>query len=52
MCCYSSRVSFYHSQFCSLFFGSVLPASSRPTNQTMQSQEVLASDSEDERQSE
>lgn len=39
-------------KFCSLFFGSVLPASSRPTNQTMQSQEVLASDSEDERQSE
>ncbi|KAF4094218.1 hypothetical protein AMELA_G00010470 [Ameiurus melas] len=39
-------------KFCSLFFGSVLPASSRPTNQTTQSQEVLASDSEDERQSE
>ncbi|MCJ8733793.1 hypothetical protein PDJAM_G00227730 [Pangasius djambal] len=39
-------------KFCSLFFGSVLPASSQLTNQTVQSQEVLASDSEDERQSE
>ncbi|XP_060783308.1 cell cycle checkpoint control protein RAD9A isoform X2 [Neoarius graeffei] len=39
-------------KFCSLFFGSVLPAGSQPTNQTVQSQEVLASDSEDERQSE
>ncbi|MCI4379688.1 hypothetical protein PGIGA_G00231210 [Pangasianodon gigas] len=38
-------------KFCSLFFGSVLPASSQLTNQTVQSQEVLASDSEDERQS-
>ncbi|KAI5624837.1 cell cycle checkpoint control protein RAD9A [Silurus asotus] len=39
-------------KFCSLFFGSVLPASSQPNNQTIQSQEVLASDSEDERLSE
>ncbi|TSV81496.1 Cell cycle checkpoint control protein RAD9A [Bagarius yarrelli] len=39
-------------KFCSLFFGSVLPASSQPINQTTQSQEVLASDSEDERQTE
>ncbi|KAL7886175.1 hypothetical protein AOLI_G00064700 [Acnodon oligacanthus] len=37
-------------KFCSLFFGSVLPVSSQLTNQTVQSQEVLASDSEDERQ--
>ncbi|XP_072519268.1 cell cycle checkpoint control protein RAD9A isoform X2 [Salminus brasiliensis] len=39
-------------KFCSLFFGSVLPASSQLTNQTIQSQEVLASDSEDEKQEE
>ncbi|KAF7707051.1 cell cycle checkpoint control protein RAD9A [Silurus meridionalis] len=39
-------------KFCSLFFGSVLPASPQPSNQTIQSQEVLASDSEDERPSE
>uniref|UniRef100_A0AAR2J8L8 Cell cycle checkpoint control protein RAD9A n=1 Tax=Pygocentrus nattereri TaxID=42514 RepID=A0AAR2J8L8_PYGNA len=39
-------------KFCSLFFGSVLPVSSQLTNQTVQSQEVLASDSEDERQEE
>ncbi|KAL1261510.1 hypothetical protein QQF64_006775 [Cirrhinus molitorella] len=35
-------------KFCSLFFGSVLPTPSHMPNQTMQSQEVLASDSEDE----
>lgn len=39
-------------KFCSLFFGSVLPTPSRLTNQTIQSQEVLASDSEDENQTE
>ncbi|XP_062856278.1 cell cycle checkpoint control protein RAD9A [Trichomycterus rosablanca] len=39
-------------KFCSLFFGSVLPASSQLTNQTLQSQEVLASDSEDDNQAE
>ncbi|XP_056327983.1 cell cycle checkpoint control protein RAD9A isoform X2 [Danio aesculapii] len=38
-------------KFCSLFFGSVLPTPSL-TNQTIQSQEVLASDSEDENQTE
>lgn len=37
-------------KFCSLFFGSVLPASSQLTNQTIQGQEVLASDSDDEKQ--
>ncbi|KAG7328922.1 hypothetical protein KOW79_007096 [Hemibagrus wyckioides] len=36
-------------KFCSLFFGSVQPASTQTSNQT--TQEVLASDSEDERQS-
>ncbi|XP_056625986.1 cell cycle checkpoint control protein RAD9A [Triplophysa dalaica] len=35
-------------KFCSLFFGSVLPASSQLTNQTIQNQEVLASDSDNE----
>ncbi|XP_026855128.2 cell cycle checkpoint control protein RAD9A isoform X1 [Electrophorus electricus] len=35
-------------KFCSLFFGSVLPASTQLTSQTTRSQEVLASDSEDE----
>ncbi|XP_059378063.1 cell cycle checkpoint control protein RAD9A-like [Carassius carassius] len=39
-------------KFCSLFFGSVLPTPSQFPNQTMQSQEVLASDSEDENQTE
>ncbi|KAM4621629.1 cell cycle checkpoint control protein RAD9A [Polymixia lowei] len=39
-------------KFCSLFFGSVLPTSSQMTNQTMTSQEVLASDSEDDTQAE
>ncbi|XP_027010455.1 cell cycle checkpoint control protein RAD9A [Tachysurus fulvidraco] len=39
-------------KFRSLFFGSVIPASTKANDQTMQSQEVLASDSEDERQSE
>ncbi|ROL47187.1 Cell cycle checkpoint control protein RAD9A [Anabarilius grahami] len=39
-------------KFCSLFFGSVLPTPSQLTNQTIQSQEVLASDSEDENQTE
>ncbi|GAA6096816.1 cell cycle checkpoint control protein RAD9A [Tachysurus ichikawai] len=39
-------------KFCSLFFGSVIPASTKANDQTMQSQEVLASDSEDEGQSE
>ncbi|KAK7138300.1 hypothetical protein R3I94_013811 [Phoxinus phoxinus] len=39
-------------KFCSLFFGSVLPTQSQLTNQTIQSQEVLASDSEDENQAE
>ncbi|XP_077091901.1 cell cycle checkpoint control protein RAD9A [Siphateles boraxobius] len=39
-------------KFCSLFFGSVLPTLSQLTNQTIQSQEVLASDSEDENQAE
>uniref|UniRef100_A0A8B9K1M7 Cell cycle checkpoint control protein n=1 Tax=Astyanax mexicanus TaxID=7994 RepID=A0A8B9K1M7_ASTMX len=39
-------------KFCSLFFGSVLPASSQLTNQTIQGQEVLASDSDDEKQEE
>ncbi|KAM3867150.1 cell cycle checkpoint control protein RAD9A [Diretmus argenteus] len=34
-------------KFCSLFFGSVLPTSSQVTNQTVTSQQVLASDSED-----
>ncbi|XP_066574710.1 cell cycle checkpoint control protein RAD9A isoform X2 [Amia ocellicauda] len=37
-------------KFRSLFFGSVLPTSSQATNQTMRSQEVLASDSEEEGQ--
>nr|XP_055034253.1 cell cycle checkpoint control protein RAD9A [Misgurnus anguillicaudatus] len=35
-------------KFCSLFFGSVLPTSSQLTNQTIQTQEVLASDSDNE----
>ncbi|XP_054453190.1 cell cycle checkpoint control protein RAD9A [Anoplopoma fimbria] len=35
-------------KFCSLFFGSVLPPSSQMTTQPVTSQEVLASDSEDE----
>ncbi|KAG9345582.1 hypothetical protein JZ751_008726 [Albula glossodonta] len=35
-------------KFRSLFFGSVLPTSSQATNQTLRSQDVLASDSEDE----
>ncbi|XP_076878535.1 cell cycle checkpoint control protein RAD9A [Brachyhypopomus gauderio] len=39
-------------KFCSLLFGSVLPASSQLTNQTTQTQEVLASDSEDEGETE
>ncbi|KTG05181.1 hypothetical protein cypCar_00015367 [Cyprinus carpio] len=39
-------------KFCSLFFSSVLPTPSQLPNQTMQSQEVLASDSEDENQTE
>nr|XP_046261264.1 cell cycle checkpoint control protein RAD9A isoform X2 [Scatophagus argus]XP_046261265.1 cell cycle checkpoint control protein RAD9A isoform X2 [Scatophagus argus] len=34
-------------KFCSLFFGSVLPPSSQMTTQPVTSQEVLASDSED-----
>lgn len=34
-------------KFCSLFFGSVLPPSSQMTTQPVPSQEVLASDSED-----
>uniref|UniRef100_A0A3Q3LUX2 Cell cycle checkpoint control protein RAD9A n=1 Tax=Labrus bergylta TaxID=56723 RepID=A0A3Q3LUX2_9LABR len=34
-------------KFCSLFFGSVLPPSSQMTTQPVSSQEVLASDSED-----
>lgn len=34
-------------QFCSLFFGSVLPPSSQMSTQPVTSQEVLASDSED-----
>ncbi|XP_052006343.1 cell cycle checkpoint control protein RAD9A [Xyrauchen texanus] len=38
-------------KFCSLFFGSVLPTS-QLTNQTIQSQEVLASDSDDEHETE
>ncbi|XP_034037057.1 cell cycle checkpoint control protein RAD9A isoform X2 [Thalassophryne amazonica] len=37
-------------KFCSLFFGSVLPPASQMTTQPMTSQEVLASDSEDETQ--
>uniref|UniRef100_UPI0037E7EB4C cell cycle checkpoint control protein RAD9A n=1 Tax=Semicossyphus pulcher TaxID=241346 RepID=UPI0037E7EB4C len=39
-------------KFCSLFFGSVLPASSQMTTQPVTSQEVLASDSEDDSQAE
>ncbi|XP_028824150.1 cell cycle checkpoint control protein RAD9A [Denticeps clupeoides] len=35
-------------KFCSFFFGSVLPTSSQTANQTLQNQDVLASDSEDE----
>ncbi|KAJ8269393.1 hypothetical protein COCON_G00120000 [Conger conger] len=35
-------------KFCSLFFGSVLPTPSQVTNLTLRSQEVLASDSENE----
>ncbi|KAL4641712.1 cell cycle checkpoint control protein RAD9A [Arapaima gigas] len=35
-------------KFRSLFFGSVLPVSSQRTNKTLQSQEILASDSEEE----
>lgn len=38
------------SQFCSLFFGSVLPPSSQMATQPVTSQEVLASDSEDDSQ--
>ncbi|KAL0974204.1 hypothetical protein UPYG_G00217060 [Umbra pygmaea] len=38
-------------KFRSLFFGSVCPNDSQLTNQTMKSQEVLASDSEDDTQS-
>lgn len=34
-------------QFCSLFFGSVLPPSSQTSNQPAMTQEILASDSED-----
>lgn len=34
-------------QFCSLFFGSVLPPSSQMSTQPVVTQEVLASDSED-----
>ncbi|XP_010752252.2 cell cycle checkpoint control protein RAD9A [Larimichthys crocea] len=37
-------------KFCSLFFGSVLPPSSQMTTQPVTSQEVLASDSEDDEQ--
>ncbi|XP_044061234.1 cell cycle checkpoint control protein RAD9A isoform X2 [Siniperca chuatsi] len=37
-------------KFCSLFFGSVLPPSSQMTTQPVTSQEVLASDSEDDTQ--
>lgn len=37
-------------KFCSLFFGSVLPPSSQMSTQPMPTQEVLASDSEDESQ--
>lgn len=37
-------------KFRSLFFGSVFPTSSQLTNQTIKSQEVLASDSEDDAQ--
>ncbi|XP_045885644.1 cell cycle checkpoint control protein RAD9A isoform X2 [Micropterus dolomieu] len=39
-------------KFCSLFFGSVLPLSSQMTTQPVTSQEVLASDSEDDTQAE
>ncbi|XP_066504767.1 cell cycle checkpoint control protein RAD9A isoform X2 [Hoplias malabaricus] len=39
-------------KFCSLFFGSVLPDSSQLTNQTIQSQDVLVSDSEEEKETE
>lgn len=39
---------FSYFQFRSLFFGSVLPTPSQMSNQTLQSQDVLASDSEDE----
>ncbi|CAJ1058440.1 cell cycle checkpoint control protein RAD9A [Xyrichtys novacula] len=39
-------------KFCSLFFGSVLPPSSQMTTQPVISQEVLASDSEDDPQDE
>ncbi|XP_041930354.1 cell cycle checkpoint control protein RAD9A [Alosa sapidissima] len=38
-------------KFRSLFFGSVLPTPSQVSNQTLQSQDVLASDSEDEKSS-
>lgn len=38
---------FSFSQFCSLFFGSVLPPSSQVSTQPVTSQQVLASDSED-----
>lgn len=37
-------------KFCSLFFGSVLPPSSQMSTQPIKTQEVLASDSEDETQ--
>ncbi|XP_038554566.1 cell cycle checkpoint control protein RAD9A isoform X1 [Micropterus salmoides] len=39
-------------KFCSLFFGSVLPLSSQMTTQPVTSQEVLASDSEDDTRAE
>ncbi|XP_041653940.1 cell cycle checkpoint control protein RAD9A [Cheilinus undulatus] len=39
-------------KFCSLFFGSVLPPSSQMTTQPVTTQEVLASDSEDDSQAE
>ncbi|XP_070769093.1 cell cycle checkpoint control protein RAD9A [Enoplosus armatus] len=39
-------------KFCSLFFGSVLPPSPQMTTQPVTSQEVLASDSEDDTQAE
>lgn len=41
---------FIPAQFRSLFFGSVCPSDSQLTNQTIKSQEVLASDSEDDTQ--
>ncbi|XP_031413869.1 LOW QUALITY PROTEIN: cell cycle checkpoint control protein RAD9A [Clupea harengus] len=43
-----SCFSLSSSQFRSLFFGSVLPTPSQGTSQTLQGQDVLASDSEDE----